>query len=56
VDEEIVLLHGCLKQQQKTPRDDLALAKKGKKQYSQNSNLPPRFQENVLAPNSSPHT
>ena len=36
VDEEIVLLHGFLKKQQKTPPDDLALAKKRKKQYLQN--------------------
>src|SRR5436190_24211393 len=33
VDEEIVLLHGFIKNQQKTPQDELALAKKRKKQY-----------------------
>jgi phage-related protein len=36
VDEEIVLLHGFIKKQQKTPRDELELAKKRKKQYLQN--------------------
>jgi phage-related protein len=33
VDEEIVLLHGFIKKQQKTPPDELDLAKKRKKQY-----------------------
>ena len=33
VDEEIVLLHGIIKKTQKTPGDDLALAKTRKKQY-----------------------
>jgi len=33
VDEEIVLLHGFIKQQQKTPRQELDLAKQRKKQY-----------------------
>ena len=36
VDEEIVLLHGFIKKQQKTPADELDLAKKRKKQYLQN--------------------
>ena len=36
VDQEIVLLHGFIKKQQKTPPDELALAKKRKKQYLQN--------------------
>jgi phage-related protein len=36
VDEEIVMLHGFLKKQQKTPPADLALARKRKKQYLQN--------------------
>jgi phage-related protein len=36
VDEEIVLLHGFIKKQQKTPQDELDLAKKRKKQYVQN--------------------
>jgi phage-related protein len=36
VDQEIVLLHGFIKKQQKTPPDELELAKKRKKQYSQN--------------------
>ena len=36
VDEEIVLLHGFIKKQQKTPQDELDLAKKRKKQYLQN--------------------
>ena len=35
VDEEIVLLHGFIKKQQKTPADELQLAKKRKKQYLQ---------------------
>ena len=33
VDQEIVLLHGFIKKQQKTPQDELDLAKKRKKQY-----------------------
>jgi phage-related protein len=33
VDEEIVLLHGCIKKQQRTPQDKLDLAKRRKKQY-----------------------
>src|ERR1700685_2096499 len=33
VEEEIVLLHGFIKKQQKTPADELDLAKKRKKQY-----------------------
>ena len=36
VDQEIVLLHGFIKKQQKTPPDELALARKRKKQYLQN--------------------
>ena len=36
VDQEIVLLHGFIKKQQKTPQDELDLAKKRKKQYLQN--------------------
>ena len=36
VDEEIVLLHGFIKKQQRTPPDELELAKKRKKQYLQN--------------------
>src|SRR5437764_15497271 len=36
VDEEIVLLHGFIKKQQKTPQDELNLAKKRKKAYLQN--------------------
>jgi phage-related protein len=32
VDEEIVLLHGFIKKQRKTPQDELGLAKKRKKQ------------------------
>ena len=35
VDEEIVLLHGFIKKQQKTPQDELDLAKKRKRQYLQ---------------------
>ena len=35
VDEEIVLLHGFIKKQQKTPPDKLELAKKRKRQYLQ---------------------
>ena len=34
-DEEIVLLHAFIKQQQKTPPDELTLAKKRKRQYLQ---------------------
>jgi phage-related protein len=33
VDAEIVLLHGFIKKQRKTPPDELELAKKRKKQY-----------------------
>ena len=33
VDQEIVLLHGFIKKQRKTPQDELELAKKRKKQY-----------------------
>ena len=33
VDQEIVLLHGFIKKSQKTPPDELELAKKRKKQY-----------------------
>jgi len=33
VDGEIVLLHGFVKKQRKTPPDELDLAKKRKKQY-----------------------
>ena len=36
VDEEIVLLHGFIKKQQRTPQDELVLARKRKKQYLQN--------------------
>lgn len=36
VDEEIVLLHGFIKKQQKTPQHELDLAKKRKRQYLQN--------------------
>src|ERR1700693_642631 len=35
VDEEIVLLHGFIKKQPKTPADELDLAKKRKKLYLQ---------------------
>ena len=35
VDEEIVLLHGFIKKRQKTPPDELDLARKRKKQYLQ---------------------
>ena len=34
-DQEIVLLHGFIKKTQKTPKDDLVLAKKRRKQYLQ---------------------
>ncbi len=33
VDQEIVLLHGFIKKQQKTPQGELELAKKRKRQY-----------------------
>jgi phage-related protein len=33
VDQEIVLLHGFIKKQQQTPQQELALAKKRKKEY-----------------------
>lgn len=36
VDQEIVLLHGFIKKQQKTPTDEFDLAKKRKKQYLEN--------------------
>jgi len=36
VNQEIVLLHGFIKKQQKTPADELDLAKKRKRQYLQN--------------------
>ena len=36
VEQEIVLLHDFIKKQQKTPPDELELAKKRKKQYLQN--------------------
>jgi phage-related protein len=36
VDQEIVLLHGFIKKQQKTPQGELELAKKRKKQYQAN--------------------
>ena len=36
VDEEIVLLHGFIKKQQKTPQGEIDLAKKRKKQYLKN--------------------
>lgn len=36
VDQEIVLLHGFIKKTQKTPDDELELAKKRKQQYLQN--------------------
>ena len=36
VDQEIVLLHGFIKKQQKTPTDELDLARKRKRQYLQN--------------------
>ena len=36
VDEEIVLLHGFIKKQQKTRPDDLDLARKRKRLYLQN--------------------
>jgi phage-related protein len=36
IDEEIVLLHGFIKKQQRTPPDELALAKKRKNEYLKN--------------------
>ena len=36
VNQEIVLLHGFIKKQPRTPPDELELAKKRKKQYLQN--------------------
>ena len=36
IQQEIVLLHGFIKKQQKTPADQLNLAKKRKKQYLEN--------------------
>jgi phage-related protein len=33
VNQEIILLHGFIKKQQKTPQDELELAKKRRKQY-----------------------
>src|SRR5471030_3066503 len=36
VNQEIVLLHGFFKKQQKTPQDELELAKQRKRQYLQN--------------------
>jgi phage-related protein len=36
VEQEIVLLHGFIKKQQKTPPDELELAKKRERQYLQN--------------------
>jgi len=36
VNQEIVLLHGFIKKQQKTPQDELELAKKRKNQYLRN--------------------
>ena len=36
VNQEIVLLQGFIKKQQKTPQDELELAKKRKRQYMQN--------------------
>ena len=35
IDEEIVLLHGFIKKQQRTPPHELALAKKRKREYRQ---------------------
>jgi phage-related protein len=37
VNQEIVLLHGFIKKQQKTPQCELELAKKRKKQYQANT-------------------
>jgi phage-related protein len=36
IDEEIVLLHAFIKKTQKTPNDELNLAKKRKKEYVDN--------------------
>lgn len=36
INEEIVLLHGFIKKTQKTPNDELELAKKRKRQYLKN--------------------
>ena len=36
VDQESVLLHGCIKKQQRIPQDDLELAKKRKRRCLQN--------------------
>ena len=36
IDQEMVLLHGFIKKQQKAPADELELAKKRKRQYLQN--------------------
>ncbi|SRR5258706_15887727 len=36
VDEEIVLLHGFIKKTQRSPKEDLDLAKKRKQQYLRN--------------------
>ena len=36
VSQEIVLLHGFIKKQQKSPQDELDLARKRKRQYLQN--------------------
>jgi phage-related protein len=36
VNQEMILLHGFIKKQQKTPQDELELATKRKKQYLQN--------------------
>jgi phage-related protein len=36
INQEIVLLHGFIKKQQKTPQAELELAQKRKKQYLQN--------------------
>jgi len=36
IDQEMVLLHGFIKKSQKTPADELELAKKRKRQYLQN--------------------
>ena len=36
IDEEIVLLHGFIKKQQRTPHNELAVAKRRKKEYLQN--------------------
>jgi phage-related protein len=36
VEEELVLLHGFIKKQQKTPQDELSLARKRYKQYKDN--------------------